>query len=298
MTWLYLDELFPEHPKVARAGGDAAWLYVCALGWVQRNLTGGLIPCAKVPTLSDRRNALKLADRLVECGLWDRVGDDFSVHNYAVRNPTAERKRQARKERATNAANARWEKKKDATSMPQASAEHATTIALACSDDASLASAGARPGTPLPLPCHPNLDTSSSPNLGVAPAVAEEEIRPGDQALAKGIAASVAERRLARSQGEVRNRSGWLQATAQQVLKDHASDIATLRSRGFSVAQVVAALDPDGGRLCCGSNPAYTHRPGCPDAPPPEPPAAQWEKPVNGSGVAAARAAMNGSASG
>lgn len=106
MAWVYLDNAFPDHPKVAAAGGDAAWLFVCALAYVKRYETEGFIPEAQVPRLTDRKSPNRLAAKLVEVGLWDEHPQGFMVHDYHDWNrPGADRKEKARK-----AARARWDK--------------------------------------------------------------------------------------------------------------------------------------------------------------------------------------------
>lgn len=104
MAWVYLDDQFPDHPKVAAAGGDAAWLYVCGLAYVKRYTTEGRIPKVQVSKLSDRRSPARIARRLVDVGLWDDGGDHYLVHDYHDWNkPQASRTEAARK-----AARARW----------------------------------------------------------------------------------------------------------------------------------------------------------------------------------------------
>lgn len=39
MAWIYLDDHFPDHPKIVLAGGDGAWLFVCGLGYCKRFAT-------------------------------------------------------------------------------------------------------------------------------------------------------------------------------------------------------------------------------------------------------------------
>lgn len=105
---IYLVDEFPEHPKVVRAGGDAAWLWVCGMGYVNRQLTRGFIPADLVPRLSDRKAPMKLAERLVDVGLWEKVHGGFLVHDYDDHNFGALAKKQARQDKARKAANARW----------------------------------------------------------------------------------------------------------------------------------------------------------------------------------------------
>lgn len=82
MTWVKLDDAFPENEKAERAGDHACWLYVAALCYCNRNRTDGLIPRARVAKLTGLPRPLKLAERLVGAGLWDEDGEDFRVHNY------------------------------------------------------------------------------------------------------------------------------------------------------------------------------------------------------------------------
>lgn len=103
MTWIPLDDGFPDNPKVARAGDLAAWLYVCGLCYAGRNLTDGLIPKNQVPKLTALPKPAALARKLVTEGLWEDPGDsDYVIHDYAKWNKPAEdvkRKREDDRER-------------------------------------------------------------------------------------------------------------------------------------------------------------------------------------------------------
>lgn len=90
MSWVKLDDQFPTHPKMVAAGGDAAWLHVCALCYCAQHLTDGLLPKAMVSRLSDRRQPEKLAERLVAAGAWIDRGDTFELHGYLEFNPSRE----------------------------------------------------------------------------------------------------------------------------------------------------------------------------------------------------------------
>jgi len=98
MSWAKLDDHFPTHPKVLAAGGDAAWLHVCALCYCAEHLTDGLVPKVLVGRLSDRKRATALAVRLVEVGMWVDEGDCFRLHDYLVYNPSRERVETEREE--------------------------------------------------------------------------------------------------------------------------------------------------------------------------------------------------------
>lgn len=133
----YIEEDFPSHPKVLKAGGDAAWLHVCALAWASKHMTGD-IPKGAVPQLSDRKNPAGLAKKLVEVELWHDRGDYYEIHDWEIRNA----KRMASRRKAKHAADVRWQNydpdaedaegdvPEDAPSMPGAMPEACSTDAL------------------------------------------------------------------------------------------------------------------------------------------------------------------------
>lgn len=127
MAWVYLDDKFPEHEKILEAGGDAGWLFVCALAYCRRNKTAGVVPKKVVPRLSDRRKPLDLAGKLVDVHLFEDRGDHFRIHDYDEWNRSAEEEERKRSERAARAARARWDAAKSngthAPSNARASAE-------------------------------------------------------------------------------------------------------------------------------------------------------------------------------
>lgn len=102
MSWAKIDDHFATHPKIIAAGGDAAWLHVCALCYCAEHLTDGLVPKALVGRLSDRKRPHALASRLVEVGMWLDDGEAYRLHDYLDWNPSREqvlREREAAKER-------------------------------------------------------------------------------------------------------------------------------------------------------------------------------------------------------
>lgn len=104
MAWVYLDDQFPDHPKVVAAGDAAAWLFVCGLAYCKRYATAGRIPKGQVSKLTGHRSGAKLARLLVDVVLWEDDGDHYRVHDYDDWNkPQASRTESARK-----AARARW----------------------------------------------------------------------------------------------------------------------------------------------------------------------------------------------
>jgi hypothetical protein len=97
MPWAKLDDGFTDHPKVMAAGPMASWLFVCGVTYSARMLTDGFIPVTQVRKLADLDNAIALAERLVEVGLWERCRDGFRIHDYLEYQPSAEKVRADRK---------------------------------------------------------------------------------------------------------------------------------------------------------------------------------------------------------
>jgi hypothetical protein len=111
MTWVKLDDGFPDHPKIDAAGPEAAWLYVAGLCWCSRQLTDGTIAKTRVARLTSLRNPTKAAAALVQVGLWVDEGDVFAVNDYHDYNPTKDAvvERRARREKASRKAHHdRW----------------------------------------------------------------------------------------------------------------------------------------------------------------------------------------------
>jgi hypothetical protein len=90
MTWVRLDDGYPDHPKVDRVGPLAAWLNVCAWAYCARNLTDGFVPIERVPRLANVGSTAKLAAALVEVNLWEPVEGGYMVHDYLAYNPSRE----------------------------------------------------------------------------------------------------------------------------------------------------------------------------------------------------------------
>jgi len=97
MSWVRLDDGYPEHPKVDRVGPLAAWLNVCAWAYCARNLTDGFVPSDRVFRLANVRQPAQLAGKLVAAKLWECVEGGYQVHDYLAYNPSRD---QVLKERA------------------------------------------------------------------------------------------------------------------------------------------------------------------------------------------------------
>ena len=69
MTWVRLDDLFSEDPRIAAVGLSGQGLMVAALCYTNRTLTDGWVPsaAARQMTLGPK----KLITTMVEVGLWE-----------------------------------------------------------------------------------------------------------------------------------------------------------------------------------------------------------------------------------
>lgn len=139
MSWVQIDDNFPNHPKVIQAGPVAAWLYVCGLAYCRRYNTGGFIPAKAVKTLGVTTNPRRLIDALIAANLWERADKGFAVHDYAVHYPDdsavkdkKDAKLQQTREAGRRGGLASAAKRKQANGQANASAETerpATTVA-------------------------------------------------------------------------------------------------------------------------------------------------------------------------
>lgn len=90
MTWTKLDDGFHSHPKVLAAGLEAVGLHTLALSYSSQYLTDGHVGRAFVERHAGRR-ADRLAQQLVDAGLWEpNGGDEWVIHDYLEFNPSRE----------------------------------------------------------------------------------------------------------------------------------------------------------------------------------------------------------------
>lgn len=173
MSWVKLDDQFPDHPKVVQAGPRAAWLYVCGLAYCARYLTDGLIPKAQVGRLAAFQDCVVLAATLAHVGLWIEVGDSYRIHDWLDYNPTREQVKATREARAKAGQIGGWQKAKQTPSkLPDICLADATPLA----------------STPVPVPVPvPNQDQETVPTFpanGVAHSAASDSTETpanGDQ---------------------------------------------------------------------------------------------------------------------
>jgi hypothetical protein len=96
VTWVKLDDGFPEHSKILAAGPYGLAVHVRALCWAARNLSDGFIPEAAVAQFTHdiRENRGQNVSRrgvlagLVRVGLWEEETGGYRIHDYLHFNPS------------------------------------------------------------------------------------------------------------------------------------------------------------------------------------------------------------------
>lgn len=94
LPWVRLDVNIASHDKVIHLVSDpstlrwqAAFSYVCALGWSQGQGTNGRIPNAALGFVHGNAKTGRL---LVKYRLWEEVSGGFQIVNFDKRNPSNE----------------------------------------------------------------------------------------------------------------------------------------------------------------------------------------------------------------
>ena len=88
MTWVKLDDQFPDHPKIEAAGPLAAWLFVCGLCYAAEHLTDGFIPATKAARLTTIPRPNQHIATLLRVGLWEQVDDGYTIPGYLEYQPS------------------------------------------------------------------------------------------------------------------------------------------------------------------------------------------------------------------
>jgi hypothetical protein len=103
MTWVRIDDGFPEHPKMLGLSDAAFRLHIHALCYCARALTDGFIPVSWLANGKHR----KAAQSLVAAGLWHDAPDGFRIHDYLEYQPSRFDVQQTRAEAAARMKRAR-----------------------------------------------------------------------------------------------------------------------------------------------------------------------------------------------
>ncbi len=105
MSWVKLDDQFPDHPKLASIGPLAGWVYVSGLCYAARYLTDGFIPLSVAERFAG--SSPEVRANLCRTSLWVQTEFGYQIHDYLDYNPPAA---QVKTERA--AAKARMAQKR------------------------------------------------------------------------------------------------------------------------------------------------------------------------------------------
>lgn len=89
MAWARIDDNFFSHPKIRKAGNNAAMLYLAALCHSNAYMTEGYIADDVLDLIgiqAFQNDPKQSADRLVECGLFIRIDDGYLIHDFLEYN--------------------------------------------------------------------------------------------------------------------------------------------------------------------------------------------------------------------
>lgn len=207
MTWIKLDDSFPDNPKIVEAPPGAVTLYIFGLCYASRHLTDGHLTRSAVAKFGVHKWG-RSADVLVTLGLWEQTDNGWRIHDYLDYQRSAEEVRKLSEKRASagrkGGAKAKQVAKQTGSNLPskrQAEAE-----------------AEAEPSSSPPVtspPTEPN-DAASG---------GEEEA--GEQFINRTLhdcyqlmAQQTLDRHLAEG-NTVHNRTAWLKATAANLADQH-----------------------------------------------------------------------------
>ncbi len=84
MSWVRLEDDFPENPKIIEAGPVASWTHIKAIAFCNRQLTDGFISHATVRWMSGAASAKVL----VRVGLWETTKGGYLIHDYLEYQPS------------------------------------------------------------------------------------------------------------------------------------------------------------------------------------------------------------------
>ena len=84
MTWVKIDDLFPDHPKIVALTDAAFRTHVTGLCYAARYLTDGHIPTGSLRTIGPR----KAATELEAAGLWTKTDHGWQIRDFLDYNPS------------------------------------------------------------------------------------------------------------------------------------------------------------------------------------------------------------------
>lgn len=99
MSWIKIDDGFPDHPKILAAGPLGVTALLRGLCWSSRHLTDGYIPQSLQANIFEGMNGFN-PEKMVECGLWEVVAGGWQIHDYLDYNISKKEVVRKRKETA------------------------------------------------------------------------------------------------------------------------------------------------------------------------------------------------------
>ena len=202
MTWVRLEDSFPEHPKILGLSVPAKWLIVEGLCWCNRNLTDGFIAAEAAPRLGATK---KLIGELEAAGVWEPCPGGWQVHDYGDFQPSRERVLAERE--AGRLRKAKHDAKKKAAKD------------AARNEPGNAVTGGVSNGDPVPGP-DPTTTSSSSVTSSNAAPDRDDDDPPIDQALVDAVVA------LKMSKVRPDNPGPYRAAVARSVPAEHGADLA------------------------------------------------------------------------
>ena len=127
MTWVKIDDSFPDHPKIKGLKDDEFRLYMTALCYSSRYLTDGVIPLNIVRTFIESRSKSSRISALVDANLWEIVADNVVILSYSEYQFTKERIESERKLAAERMAKSRGLRRTDAVTEGEVRPPHTHT---------------------------------------------------------------------------------------------------------------------------------------------------------------------------
>jgi hypothetical protein len=130
MTWVKIDDSFPDHPKIKGLKDDEFRLYMTALCYSSRYLTDGVIPLNIVRTFIESRSKSSRISALVDANLWEIVADSIVILSYSEYQFTKERIETERKLAAERMAKSRGLRRTDTVTEGEVQPPHTHPIPI------------------------------------------------------------------------------------------------------------------------------------------------------------------------
>jgi hypothetical protein len=126
MTWVRIDDSFPNHPKIIGLSDGAFRLYITALCYSNAYLTDGIVPQKTIKKLSNSRHI----SALIEANLWEKCGDDIIILGYEEYQFTKERVESERKKAADRMSKSRSLQRTKGVTSPEVYPPHTHPIPI------------------------------------------------------------------------------------------------------------------------------------------------------------------------